>query len=90
MSSLAPLSMPNVGTDHSNPSFKVYPNLETGCSEFYQCTNQKKVKSGECPQGLKFNLLTLRCDWANNVPIPCGTKITSSGMSYASGKSGGA
>lgn len=56
----------------------VYPNIENGCSEFYQCQSQKKVKSGECPQGLKFNMLTLRCDWPSNVPVPCGTKLASS------------
>lgn len=55
----------------------VYPNLENGCSDFYQCSNQKKTKSGECPQGLKFNLLTLRCDWPGNVPVPCGSKRAS-------------
>lgn len=53
--------------------------MENGCSEFYQCTSQKKVKSGECPQGLKFNLLTLRCDWPSNVPVPCGTKLNNAG-----------
>ena len=57
---------------------KVYPNLENGCSDFYQCSNQKKTKSGECPQGLKFNLLTLRCDWPTNVPVPCGSKRANS------------
>ena len=62
----------------------VYPNLENGCSEFYQCNNQRKVKSGECPTGLKFNLLTLRCDWPNNVPVPCGTKLPNSASSSAS------
>lgn len=53
----------------------VYPNLENGCSDFYQCNNQKKVKTGECPQNLRFNILTLRCDRPANVPVPCGTKI---------------
>lgn len=56
----------------------VYPNIENGCSEFYQCQSQKKIKSGDCPQGLKFNMLTLRCDWPGNVPVPCGTKLASS------------
>jgi hypothetical protein len=32
-----------------------------------------KVKSGECPQGLKFNSNTLRCDIPQHVPVPCGT-----------------
>lgn len=50
----------------------VYPNLENGCSDFYQCTNGIKVKSGDCPQGLRFNQYSLRCDFPNNVPMPCG------------------
>ena len=59
----------------------VYPNFENGCVDFYQCTSQMKVKSGECPQGLKFNVNTLRCDFPNNVPVPCGTKYNASGAS---------
>ncbi|KAI3385679.1 hypothetical protein SNEBB_000458 [Seison nebaliae] len=50
----------------------VYPNVDDGCTEFYQCINQKKTKSGQCPNGLKFNVLTMRCDWIKNVPQPCG------------------
>lgn len=50
----------------------IYPNLENGCSDFFQCNNGFKVKSGECPQGLRFNSFTLRCDFPNNVPAPCG------------------
>jgi hypothetical protein len=58
----------------------VYPNIENGCSDFYQCTNQMKVKSGECPQGLKFNSNTLRCDIPQHVPVPCGSmKYNTSG-----------
>ena len=64
----------------------VYPNLENGCTEFYQCSNQRKVKSGECPSGLKFNLLTLRCDWPINVPVPCGTRANSSAVKIFSSK----
>lgn len=56
----------------------VYPNIENGCSDFYQCANSKKVKSGDCPSGLKFNMLTLRCDRPSNIPAPCGTKISNS------------
>ncbi len=52
----------------------VYPNIEGGCVEFFQCSSNRKVKSGECPMGLKFNVLTLRCDWPNNVATPCGSK----------------
>jgi hypothetical protein len=62
----------------------VYPNLENGCVEFYQCSNQKKVKSGECPNGLRFNLLTLRCDHPANVPAPCGLRPNTNKASTAS------
>ena len=55
----------------------VYPNIENGCADFYQCANSRKIKSGDCPNGLKFNMMTLRCDRASNVPAPCGTKIVS-------------
>ncbi|KAI3384214.1 hypothetical protein SNEBB_008285 [Seison nebaliae] len=39
---------------------------DDGCTEFYQCINQKKMNSGQCPNGLKFNVLTIRCDWIKN------------------------
>jgi hypothetical protein len=52
----------------------VYPNLETGCTEYFQCHNQRKTKSGVCQHNMKFNALTLRCDYPINVPIPCGSK----------------
>ena len=52
----------------------VYANLETRCADFFQCAQGTKTKTGECPQSLKFNSLTLRCDWSSNVPPPCGTR----------------
>jgi hypothetical protein len=66
----------------------VYPNLENGCSDFYQCSNGMKIKSGDCPQGLRFNSFTLRCDFPNNVPAPCGNNklVLSSGSEPSSKK----
>lgn len=62
----------------------VYPNLENGCSDFYQCNNGAKTKTGECQKGLKFNLMTLRCDYPQNVRVPCGSKISSSATTTTS------
>jgi hypothetical protein len=37
------------------------------------------VKKGDCPQGLKFNSQTLRCDWPSNILAPCGSKQSNYG-----------
>jgi len=52
----------------------IYPNFANGCTEFYHCNNHEEVKKGDCPNGLKFNSQTLRCDWPQNIMAPCGTK----------------
>ncbi len=52
--------------------------MERNCKVFYQCLNQQKVREANCPNQLKFNSLTGRCDNPNNIISPCGTYSTSS------------
>ncbi|RNA17804.1 hypothetical protein BpHYR1_016202 [Brachionus plicatilis] len=54
-----------------------YPTFENGCAEFFKCENSKTVIKSDCPNGLKFNMISFKCDNASNIPPPCGTKITS-------------
>ncbi|RNA39359.1 vegetative incompatibility WD repeat [Brachionus plicatilis] len=54
-----------------------YPNIENSCAEFFMCENSKTVKKSNCPNGLKFNVISIKCDYEKNIPPPCGTKIVS-------------
>ncbi|RNA19703.1 O-acetyltransferase oatA [Brachionus plicatilis] len=54
-----------------------YPNFENGCGEYFKCENSKTVKKSQCPNGLKFNMISIRCDHESNILPPCGTKIVS-------------
>ena len=59
--------------------------MERNCKVFYQCLNQQKVREANCPNQLKFNSLTGRCDSPNNIIAPCGTYgATSSANIYTS------
>ena len=40
---------------------------------FYQCVKSIKVREATCPNSLKFNSATSRCDNPANIPAPCGT-----------------
>jgi hypothetical protein len=55
----------------------IYPDLERSCRVFYQCINQQKVREANCPNSLRFNSITGRCDISSNILAPCGTYSTS-------------
>ncbi|RNA16467.1 hypothetical protein BpHYR1_018123 [Brachionus plicatilis] len=54
-----------------------YPNIKNDCVDFFKCENLKTVKRSKCSNGLKFNMITLKCDHTSNIQAPCGTKIIS-------------
>lgn len=56
----------------------IYPDMERNCRVFYQCINQQKIREATCPNNLKFNGITGRCDNPNNIIAPCGSHNTTS------------
>lgn len=51
----------------------IYPDNERGCRVFYQCVNQIKTREAVCPNNLKFNSVSAKCDNPSNILAPCGT-----------------
>lgn len=62
----------------------IYPDLERSCRVFFQCVNQQKTREATCPNQLKFNSLSGRCDQPANILAPCGTYTTGSAVSVLS------
>ena len=52
--------------------------MERNCRVFFQCINQQKIREATCPNNLKFNGVTGRCDNPNNIIAPCGSHSTTS------------
>ncbi|CAH1772593.1 unnamed protein product, partial [Owenia fusiformis] len=50
-----------------------YPDIETGCTTYYLCSNGNFATRQFCPDGLVFNVNNGVCDWPYNVCPPCGT-----------------
>merc|ERR1712154_255669 len=50
-----------------------YPDFEKNCQSFYTCYGHNFYGHEYCPGALLFHVELQLCDWAANVPFPCGT-----------------
>lgn len=59
-----------------NLSDGLYPSND--CRNYYQCKDERTLRTFTCPQNkttgvdLRFNIMTRRCDYIENVPFNCG------------------
>jgi hypothetical protein len=59
----------------------IYPDFEQGCSVFFHCLNKEKIREAKCPDSLKFNQISSRCDNPKDIMPPCGINSQSSSAS---------
>lgn len=48
-----------------------YAEMKNHCRSYYLCTEQRKTKMGECPEGSRWNGHRLRCDDPKYLSAPC-------------------
>ena len=81
LSSLSKINTTTVKKCSSYPNCKnlidgLYPT--ENCQNYFQCKNERTLRVLSCPfdrernQSLRFNIMTRRCDYIENVPMNCG------------------